>query len=180
MSMTDAATVPVAARDTSTHTRLPDGWVLPARIGWGLLVSLGIASYVIARIAVLNDPGLLAETFFGTIADGSLWKFWLSDLPITFGYCLIGGFLMWRGSRDWLVILVSYALIGLGTFALSDTSRLLLAHSRSVLWPALILEALAVSGLIALFYLFPDGRFTPPWTRWLAKACSFLSDGSDG
>ncbi len=42
--------------------------------------------------------------------------------------------------------------------------------SRQPVWdlPVQLLRVFATACLMALFYIFPDGRFEPHWTRWLA------------
>jgi hypothetical protein len=41
-------------------------------------------------------------------------------------------------------------------------------------FPVLLLDYLGQVSFIVFFYLFPDGRFVPRWTRWLAVAVALL------
>src|SRR5258708_5028249 len=80
----------------------------------------------------------------------------------------LAAFLLWRRANDWMALLVSLMLIGIGP--LNITNTVLLNH-----WvgPALASRVLSLSNLINLtiillaFYLFPDGRFVPRFTRWI-------------
>jgi hypothetical protein len=80
----------------------------------------------------------------------------------------IGAVIFWRRSDDRMALLVSLMLITFGA-GLTVPYPLL---DLPLLWKASA-EAVSFIGvtLLALFlYLFPDGRFVPRWTRWLAAA----------
>ncbi len=80
----------------------------------------------------------------------------------------IGAAIFWRRSDDRMALLVSLMLITFGA-GLTVPYPLL---DLPLLWKALA-EAVSFIGvtLLALFlYLFPNGRFVPRWTRWLAVA----------
>jgi len=76
--------------------------------------------------------------------------------------------LLWRRSDDWMALLVGLMLLSFGPTSFTNT--VLLSH-----WfgPALathllsLFDALSFSSLTLAFYLFPDGRFVPRWTRWI-------------
>jgi hypothetical protein len=75
----------------------------------------------------------------------------------------IGVAIFWRRSDDRMALLGSLTLITFGA-----TLNPLL--DLPLLWK-LSAEAVGFIGtalLILFIYLFPDGRFVPPWTRWLA------------
>src|SRR5213080_2980143 len=76
--------------------------------------------------------------------------------------------LLWRRSDDWMALLVCLLLLSFGPSSFTNTVLLspwfgsalaanLLSLSDGL---NLIITALA-------FYLFPDGRFVPRWTRWI-------------
>jgi signal transduction histidine kinase len=83
----------------------------------------------------------------------------------------IGGAIFWRRSDDWVAVLVSLMLIAAGSLGATNT----LAQS-DLIWryPALLLNSAAFVTLIIVFYIFPDGRFVPRWTRWLAVTVILL------
>jgi hypothetical protein len=78
----------------------------------------------------------------------------------------IGVAIFWRRSDDWMALLGSLMLITFGA-TLAIPYPLL---DLPLLWK-FSAEAVSFIGtalLILFTYLFPDGRFVPPWTRWLA------------
>jgi hypothetical protein len=87
------------------------------------------------------------------------------EIIFALGYFTVAAVIFWRKSDDWMALLVALFLT---TFVLifADVPRVLM---RS--YPAWWL-VFACLGLIALmvfpltFYLLPDGRFVPRWTRW--------------
>jgi signal transduction histidine kinase len=78
----------------------------------------------------------------------------------------IGAAIFWRRSDDRMALLGSLMLITYGAtltvpFPLLDLPLLWKFSAETVSFVATAL-------LILFIYLFPDGRFVPPWTRWLA------------
>ena len=80
----------------------------------------------------------------------------------------IGAAIFWRRSDDRMALLVSLMLI---TFGASLTVPYPLMD-LPLLWKfsAEAVSFIGITLLILFIYLFPDGRFVPPWTRWLAAA----------
>ena len=85
---------------------------------------------------------------------------------IAVAYCAVGLIVFRRKSDSWfgLYVAVTFAVLGTSAGALP----LVTAQAAPLLtsWLALT-GALAWQFLFMLFYLFPDGRFVPAWTRWL-------------
>ncbi|HEX5504708.1 MAG TPA: hypothetical protein VFW96_18975, partial [Thermomicrobiales bacterium] len=88
-------------------------------------------------------------------------------LLLTLGYFAVAAVLLWRRSAERMALLVALFLVALGAGYPGTL------HGLAALHPAL---DLAIRGLDDLgwvlfayvCYLFPDGRFVPRWTRWLA------------
>jgi hypothetical protein len=80
----------------------------------------------------------------------------------------IGATIFWRRSDDRMVLLVSLMLITFGA-GLTVPYPLL---DLPLLWKASaeVVSFIGVTLLALFLYLFPDGRFVPRWTRWLAAA----------
>jgi len=76
--------------------------------------------------------------------------------------------LFWRRSGDWMVMFISSYLLLYGTIMAGPLEW---AEAFYPGWPSLAVDVVQPLFLstptIALFVLFPDGRFVPPWTRWL-------------
>ncbi len=91
--------------------------------------------------------------------------YWLViDVLLAVVFFAFGGYLAWRKSDDWLGLLVSAMLIGIGgTVVLSE-----LLYSPSV-WsvPTSIWYPLDSVIILSTFALFPNGRFAPRWTKWI-------------
>jgi uncharacterized membrane protein YkvA (DUF1232 family) len=81
----------------------------------------------------------------------------------------IGMAIFWRKSDDRMALFVSLMLLTLGA-ALVVPYPLL---DLPLVW-TLSAEAVSFVGaasVVLFFYLFPDGRFVPRWTRWWVLAC---------
>ncbi len=87
-------------------------------------------------------------------------------LPFTFGFFLIGSAIFILRSNDWMAMLVSIALL-LFAWSISRIPHTLLPEAGPLVWFRVFVFILQVLILPLLFYLFPDGRFVPRWTRWL-------------
>ena len=88
------------------------------------------------------------------------------EIAMPFAFILIAAIIAWRRSDDWMGLLVSFSLIGLGPYVLAGVN---LTMSTRPGWNVLAIVLLTASTLafISLFYLFPNGRSVPRWTRWL-------------
>ena len=87
----------------------------------------------------------------------------------TLGFCAVGAFIFWRKSEEWMPLLLSLALVLFGI----DTLDLLATEYSILLLPVAFLQCLGAICFFISFYLFPDGRFVPRWTRvpasvWIA------------
>ena len=81
-------------------------------------------------------------------------------------FFVIAGVVYWRRSDDWMGLLVSFTLVYIGGL-LFTSSNDALARAYPALDPAVgLVSLLGVTSFGLLFYLFPDGRFVPQWTRW--------------
>jgi len=76
--------------------------------------------------------------------------------------------LLWRRSDDWMALLVSLMLLSFGPS--SFTNPVLLSSWFGSALAANLLslaDGLNITITALAFYLFPDGRFVPRWTRWI-------------
>jgi hypothetical protein len=75
-------------------------------------------------------------------------------------------FLFWRRSNEWMALFGSITLLPFGVIA----NPMLSALTVNPAWqgPVTLLRAAGLACLIVFFYLFPNGRFVPRQTRWLA------------
>lgn len=161
---------------TLTQTRLKGQWVWLGRSIWVILATTTIIAFIIAipiRFQLLNTvcnadctTMQISEEGLKNIEDSlglslSAYAVIINSKEILLGlvYIIAGVVIFWRRSDDWLVILISLTVIiigpSFGVFFLVDN---LVTQ---------ILQGIAFFLIIQLFFLFPDGRFSPTWTRWI-------------
>jgi hypothetical protein len=83
----------------------------------------------------------------------------------------VGAFIFWRRSDDRMALLVSAFLVAFGTVSVDTTDADALVSSQPAWW--LTVQGVQIVGevcVVLFFLLFPNGRFVPRWTRWLAVA----------
>jgi hypothetical protein len=158
------------------HPLTPDGWggsrLAIARAAWIFvtLLALGLAFLSIpqrfdalvtqADQRSLAGLGLSAETFAAYALA--------LDLIVVLAHVGIAAVVFLRRSEQWMCLLVAFALSANGAII-----PLSLAYSGSppgstgMLLSGVVIYFGLVSS-VALLYIFPDGRFVPPWTRVLA------------
>ncbi len=167
-------------------SRLP--WYRPARLpielaakaAWAVWAAVALLSLVLTLLALpvyfqqYSALSLFAGQADRQIARDSLAQFGFS--PTSFAWYAVA----FQGLR----VLVSFAIAAMivraksGRMALFVSGLLMaIAAGRTLYvtpetqtwgWPVAVLLATAHAGLILFFYIFPEGRFAPRWTRWVA------------
>jgi hypothetical protein len=75
--------------------------------------------------------------------------------------------IFWRRSDDWMALFTSLGLLTFGVFTTTH-GPIALAEQYTAAWlPVHLLGFLGSVSLCLFFYLFPNGRFVPRWTRWV-------------
>jgi hypothetical protein len=167
--------------DTNTPpiTRLTGRWLTIARAVWITLAVFYIGAYLAALPVYLAQPGKFealgpgwtdagvhtALSELGLSLDSLLaFQKW-SNVALALPYFALGVFIFWRRSDDWLALIISANFIQF----LSTTTFDTLAQFHPI-WLVVqgIGGSLSTALLFPMFYLFPDGRFVPRWTRWAA------------
>jgi lipoprotein signal peptidase len=163
-------------------TRLRGNWLIAARAAWWLALAASLALLIAAlplyheqlrTLAIIPDPAVRAKVFTslnslglsgGFLADYST-AITIARAIVYFAIALI----IYRGrSDDWMALFVSFALVVFTVGRLLDR----MAGEMSFAAPAAIMTGLAFASFNVQFYLFPDGRFVPRWTRWVALVWS--------
>jgi hypothetical protein len=148
-------------------------WLLIARVAWVAVATLALGLFVASLPAYVLTLGETA--WFGAPVEAPAGVVLVLDLfgalaSVTAALvCLtLAGVLFWRRSGDWMVIFISSYLLVYGTVMAGPLER---AEAFYPGWPSLAVDVLQPLFLavptVALFALFPDGRFVPRWTRWL-------------
>jgi hypothetical protein len=158
-----------------------------------IVLAVWIAVTILALgLFVVSVP--VAYVHFHTICTGSECVYWslslaerrsLEELNLSFGFyaaynvtlevvhtlgfCAAGAFIFWRKSEEWMPLLLSLALVLFGI----NTLDLLAKEYPMLSLPVAFVQCLGAISFFISFYLFPDGRFVPRWTRvpasmWIA------------
>lgn len=167
--------------DASAKTRLAGSRLVLARVVWAIFTMTTLAVFaaclpIYVSLLRTTCTGALcadkrltpdaAQTLghlgislsFYTTANLALMLIWACI------WFVVGTIIAWRKSDDWMGLLVSFWLVIQGT----TNATLTVGDSQSSWhWPALLFNTLAFLFFYLVFFLFPDGRFVPRWTRWV-------------
>jgi hypothetical protein len=82
-------------------------------------------------------------------------------------YFAVAAIIFWRKSDEPMALFTALLLVLFAATIWGSTKELGEIHPI-LEWLSRVLEALSFALLFLFFYLFPNGRFVPHWTRWLA------------
>src|ERR687898_109249 len=157
-------------------TTLGGRWLLLARAAWVIVVTLALGLFVasipsyafyvleLGRVDWIGTPvEAPAELIFALNLLGVLAS--ITAVLVCLSLAVV---LFRRRSDDWMVIFISSYLLVYGTVLAGPLERAEVFYPG---WPSLAVDVVQplffTTPTIALFVLFPDGRFVPVWTRWL-------------
>ena len=151
------------------------------RIGWLIVVviTLGLTIYGVSgrynQLLDLGQPNANALENLGLSVSFYAFFGTSLDLTIMLAHLVIAGFIFWRCTNKRVAIIVPIALIAGG--AIIPFTNMYGARNAAPLVqePVNMILYLGLLGSIALLYLFPDGRFVPPWTKVLAILWAILA-----
>ena len=158
-----------------------------ARVAWVIVAALAISLFVAgvpAEFALLHDPcptarcttgqlppaGLRALEDLGLSRDSFAAYFVVTDAVFAAVWSAVAVIIFWRRSDDRMGLLVSLALLTFGTATYVFTMEALAVRHPAWERPFYFLHFLGSVSFGLFVYLFPDGRFVPRWTRWVALA----------
>jgi len=169
-------------RHYEADTRLHGRWLLIGRGAWLGLVLLLLAifvvllpSYFVQLQTVCGGPtcALMQPTSEAAQAlhqlslsvSGYATFTFILTLVTAFVCFLVSGVIFWRKSDDWMALLVALTEVASGT--LFVTYALLESHSS---WQvlAIVSNVFGHGVLFLLASLFPNGKFIPRWSGWIA------------
>ena len=154
--------------------------ILVVLISFYLLpVLLGLPDYYRELLALdpgPNNQGWTPAIFSATVTRAGIspqvvaWLIFIPAFLSILVFSTIGLIIFWRKSDEWIGLLASYVLVGLAATFTGDHLQFLAALPP--FWATLIDEVGAFFWLSFYLFLilFPDGRFKPGWTRYLAAA----------
>lgn len=163
--------------------RLQGGWLTLARVGWIVLVMPPLILFIFhipsyfAAIHLLRSSN--AQEFTGqlTLQDmQALQALGLSldfyaicmvavSVLFQFSYATMGVLLFCRKPDDRMALLASFALM-MSPFGFAYLT--LQALPAGWLWLIPTLSSVGNASIMLCAYVFPNGKFMPRWTRWLA------------
>ncbi len=157
-------------------------WVIACAASLGMIAALlpmilrqsDYGDWMIERTALLFDIRYFSDAFEAYAL--SLLGLKYLAVAVFVGVAL---YVFWRKSDDWMAILVSIMLLSVPhTFNLVGyTDDWYLYHSP---WDEFMyaldefFNSVGFAFLFLVFFLFPDGRFVPRWTRWFALLSALL------
>jgi hypothetical protein len=90
-------------------------------------------------------------------------------------FAIVAGVIFWHRSEDRIALLGAFALLLFGGAAFnSDVSEAAVSAYPTLWLPIHLLEYAGQVSYSVFFLTFPDGRFVPRWTRWLAIVWAVL------
>jgi hypothetical protein len=181
------ALIPTPDAQAGASTRLRGAQLLVARAACALLISLSLGMFTVALSARLvelrGDAAQAWQSFrhlspvgqhailsLGINPGNILDRYPIAELGLEIGLMLLflasALVIVRHRSDDWMALFVSAALLTYGAFVLPPLDALMAAQPVWQL-PGNLLQALGITCALLFFYIFPDGRFTPVWTRGL-------------
>jgi GAF domain-containing protein len=172
-----------AASDVNSRLREP--WLTVARTAWLVVALATIGLFLISvpvYFAYLLTPcpdadcmnGQLTPDILRTLhALGLSAGFYAAytvaiDVIVAGVYSAVAIVLFWRKSDDRMALFVALALLTFGSAALTSSMQLLAELYPGWWFPVRVVGFIGDVGMLTFLYLFPDGRFVPGWSRWLA------------
>jgi hypothetical protein len=157
-------------------TTLQGRWLRLARAAWVIIAALVLGLFLASIPAYVSNVLTLGQAdWMGAPVEAPAGLVFVLDLLVVLAsiaaalVCLtLAVVLFWRRSDDWMVMFISSYLLLYGTIMAGPLEW---AEAFYPGWPSLAVDVVQplffTTPTIALFVLFPDGRFVPPWTRWL-------------
>jgi hypothetical protein len=187
MSQGHAPTPPTVSHElqSGANTRIPKRWLWVARIALLAISALALVVYIAGTPAnlawfdsfhpdcldVCLTPANVQSLHALGISITTYAVYWVAvNLLFALVYFAVAALIFWRKSDDWMAWLASFSLVAFGASFPSIPGVLAAVHPAWWL-PVTIVgneDVLGFPSLIIFFFLFPNGRFVPRWTRWVA------------
>lgn len=139
-------------------------------VWWTVLVWL-LVTGLSGMVLIYRRPQLVAIPQFIELVAGLGVPVWLFTTAAHLVPILVSAAMaiaMFRGKpHDPVALGFGWALLGTFVYAAGAPRAVAAAVPRLAL-VAVVAEVLAIAPLLVLLYVFPDGRFRPRWTRWMA------------
>ena len=173
-----------SSRSSAWNTILGNRWLFFARLGWLAIAALTVGLFVAGIPADYRQlqhgcPSNPCVNGVTTVELHQLERLGVSPeffaaygvaQEIIFALVFVGvaALIFWRKSSDGLALFASFALLVFGTATIPYAISALIAERPFWEPVANCLHFLGSASFSLFLYLFPDGHFIPPWTRWMA------------
>ncbi|MBN1312217.1 MAG: protein kinase [Anaerolineae bacterium] len=172
---------------STTSTTLRGPWLLVIRLAW-----LAIALYVIVMLIIglpgayrsyIDDYPALRQTVLSQSLPADWPAFYILGwrFVAALSFCAMALLLVWRKSRDWMGLFSSATCIA---FGVAFSSYIYEAYIYQDILPSILVpvatefsRALGFIFSVIFLFLFPNGKFVPRWSRWLALLWSLWMIG---
>ena len=181
---TEREPVPRAVSSTESSLGLHGRWLLLVRTVWVAVALLSLLLFVVSvsgrfeelrstcDVAVCDNGSLSSQNAHVLESLGLSVDFYAaynvaleSTLAMTFAAVAV--LIFWRRSDDIMALFFSFMLLTFGLYATPAVDTLL--APPYVFWlPSHLLQVFGLWSFLIAFYVFPDWRFEPRWTRPVA------------
>jgi len=170
---------------------LKGGTLLAVRVAWWLVAGFAIVAYAITLSNAIQQTvtaesllPFVGESYVSTIESGIaqlgltpqqfFLLFLVPEFAATLTFLAIGLLIRTRRPNDWFSLFASLWMI---MFGLTTTSTFVLLGSPGGLLEFFYSVAVLFSyiGIVIFLFVFPDGKFWPSWTRYIALGWSLFS-----
>lgn len=184
----------VGKQNAGERGELKGGALLAARVAWWLVALLAIAAYLVTLANAIQQTVTAASLlpFAGNIYAASIGSgiaqlgltpqqffllYLVPEFAATLTFLAVGLLIRTQRPNDWFSLFASLWMI---VFGLTTTSTFVLLGSASTLLELLYALAVLFSyvGIVIFLFAFPDGKFLPYWTRYVALLWSLFVTSS--
>lgn len=95
--------------------------------------------------------------------------YFVTEALFVLTWCTLAALIFWHRPRDPMAFLAAFMMVTFGGTAFTDTISVLVTSGAGWWrWPVTTIQVAGSVSVFSFFYLFPDGRFVPRWTRFAA------------
>ena len=138
---------------------------LPANFAYLHVVRATGISLGYGQLGQVTSDGLRQLQALGLSVDFYATYIIVGRVIFVMVWFVVGGFIFWRKSDERIALFASFTLV---TFPIGFSGTITV-EALPPAWrlPVQCVQFLSGMSLSLFFYVFPDGRFVPRWTRWL-------------
>ncbi len=147
-----------------------------------LVLWFAVVAYTIFVLGTALSPQLsttmnssMSQKLFGISALIQTSFYYIVDILLVLGFSVIGVMIVMHRSDDWFAIFTSLFLITFGVRVTSLANTIALKPGSEAIGGLLL--AMGDIGIVLFTMLFPDGKFTPRWVKFLAPVMVIMMLG---